>query len=272
MQKIILMLFAILFAIPTYAQRERSLLKVRDQAGRMITAEINGRRYDKVSKMLTFKDLPPRNHSLRLYVVTRTRSGQRKARLIYTGRLRTKPGKIYYVTVDEYEKLDVIVDCCLGDNGPWNEPNTWYRSRYYDQLEWEDDIQFNPQRDTYYNYEEGDQSRKRYKRKYRKDDWNRYQTGMSNARFNNLIEQMQNAGFETNRLNTVKLALENNHLTTTQLVKIMEEMSFESSRLNIAKMAYDKIVDKENIYRISNGFSFSSSKDEFSRFVKNQRR
>ena len=272
MQKIILILFAVLFAIPTYAQPERSLLKIRDQDGRMITAEINGRRYEKVARMLTFNDLPTRNHSLRLYVVRRARSGKKTARLIYSGRIRTKPGKIYYVTVDEYEKLDIIEDCCLGDGGPWNEPNTWYRSRYYDQQNWEDGIQFNPQRDTYYNYEKGDQKGKRTKRGYKRDDWDHYQSGMSTARFNNLLQQMKDAGFESDRMNIVKLAAEDNHLTADQLVKIMKAMSFESSRLNIAKMAYDRVVDKENVYRINSGFTFSSSKDQFSRFVKNQRR
>lgn len=270
MQKLVLFLFTLLFSIPTYAQRERSLLKIRDQEGRMITAEINGRRYNKVGRMLTFKDLPPRNHNLKIYTVKRGRNG-RQARLIYEGRVRTKAGKIYYVTVDDYERLDIITDCCLGDNGPWNEPNTWYRSRYYDQQQWEDGIQFNPQDDTYYNYENGDRNTRRVKRRKARDDWKHYNNSMSNASFNDLIQHMDDAGFESDRMNMVEQALTQNHLNTNQLVKIMQALSFESSRLTIAKMAYPKLVDPENTFRINQGFTFSSSKDQFNRFVRTQR-
>jgi len=285
MQKIVLIVFAILFSIPTFAQRERSLLKIRDQEGRMITAEINGRRYNKVGKMLTFKDLPTRNHDVKVYVVNRTRNG-RKARLIYEGRLRTKPGKIYYVTVDDYEGLDIITDCCLGDNGPWNEPNTWYRSRYYDQQNWEEKIQFDPQEDTYYNYEKGDRNANNRRRgntrrgrnnrgdnsqgRGNRDDWDHYQNSMSNARFNGMMQQVNDAGFESSRMTIIEQAIAKNHLNTDQLVKIMQALSFESSRLTIAKMAYPKLVDQENIYKVNQGFSFSSSKDEYNRFVRAQ--
>lgn len=272
MQRIILVLFALLMTTNSYAQRERSLLKIRDMEGRNISVEINGRRYEKVGKMLTFKDLPPRNHTLRIYVVNRNRNGNRKARLIYAGRVRTKPGKIYYVTVDDYEKLDIITDCCLGDNGPWNEPNSWYRSRYYDQQNWEGDIQFNPKRDSYYNYENGDEGRKRYKRKYKIDDWEHYETGMSSARFNKLLQSIDDAGFESNRLNLFEQAMSNNHINSNQLIQVMKAMSFESSRIKVAKMAYSKLVDKDNTYKINNGFSFSSSRDDFNRFLKNRNR
>jgi hypothetical protein len=272
MQKLVLVLCALFFTLPTFAQRERSMLKIRDMEGRNITVEINGRRFERVGKMLTFRDLPPRNHSIKVYVVNRTRNNNRRARLIYQGRLRTRPGKIYYVTVDDYEKLDIITDCCLGDNGPWNEPNTWYRSRYYDQQNWEGDIQFNPQRDTYYNYDKDEERRRKYERRYKKDDWDHYQSGMSSARFNNLLQSMENASFESNRLSLVKQALSNNHVSTNQLVKIMKAMSFESSRMNVAKMAYEKVVDKENTFQINNGFSFSSSRDEYQRFLENRRR
>lgn len=275
MQKIVLFLFAILFAIPTYAQRERSLLKIRDQEGRMISAEINGRRYEKVAKTLTFSDLPARSHRLRIYVVNRTRNG-RRARLIYAGRLRTKPGKIHYVTVDDYEGLDVITDCCLDDDGPWNEPNSWYRSRYYDQQNWESDIQFNPKKDHYYNSNQnrqnGNQRNNRRQDNARSDNNNQFANAMSTARFNDLLNSMEAASFENNRMQVVKQALDRNQLTTTQLTKIMKTLSFESSRLRIAKMAYPKVVDKQNTYKINQGFTFASSRDDFDKFVENSRR
>lgn len=283
MQKIVLVLFAILFSMPSYAQRERSLLKIRDQEGRMITTEINGRRYDNVSKILTFKDLPPRNHTLKIYTVSQTDNG-RRARLIYSGHLRTRPGKIYYVTVDDFEGLDVIEDCCLDDDGPWNEPNTWYRSRYYDQQNWESEIQFDPQEDTYYNYEKGDRNanvRRRNDnqngnrgngRNTQRDDWEHFQNAMSSASFNDLLKHINDAGFESERMNIAEQAITQNNLSSSQLVKIMQALSFESSRLTIAKLVYPKLVDPENIYQINQGFNFSSSKDEFNRFVQSQGR
>ncbi len=269
MKKIFLLLAIVLFTLPTFAQRARTLLKIRDMEGRNITAEINGRRFDRIARTLTIRDFPPGRHTLRLYVVSKKRNGRNLARLIYTGRIRTKPGKIYYITVDDYEGLDIIEDCCLGDNGPWNEQGSWYRARRNDQQDWERDLQMNPQRDDYY-----------YKKKNRnnqfqtnpRDDWSHFSNGMSTAQHNTLVKQLHDASFESNRLDIAKQAIDDNQITCAQLVAIMNEMSFESSKLRIAKYGYTKLVDPENAFTINQGFGFSSSKDEFRQFTKNNNR
>ena len=269
MKKIFLLFIITLFTLPTFAQRARTLLKIRDMEGRDITAEINGRRYDRVARTLTFQDFPPGRHSLRLYVVNTRRNGRDVARLIYSGRIRTKPGHIYYITVDDYEGLDIIEDCCLGDNGPWTESNGWYRARRNDQQDWERDLQMNPQRDDYYY------KRKRGNGRFEtspRDDWSHFSNGMSTAQFNALVQQLNQSSFESNRLDIAKQALDGNQITCAQLVGIMNEMSFESSKLQIAKYGYSRLVDIENAFTINQGFGFSSSKDEFRQFTRNNNR
>jgi len=269
MQKTISLFFALLFAIPAFAQQERCLLKIRDRADRMITAEINGRRYNNVGRMLTFTDLPARRHNLRLYAVSPSQNSRSNARLIYEGNLRTRPGNIYYVTVDQFEKLDIIVDCCLGDNGPWTDENGWYRSRYYDKQNWERDMQYNPQQKAYYEDLNGPRSRRQNDVN---DPWQSNRNVMTTAQYNRLIGQLRDAGFENNRMNLVKTAIEDNPVTAQQLTGILNELSFESSRLQIAKFAYAYLVNPKDAFLIDDAFQFSSSKDEFHEFIRNQRR
>lgn len=268
MQKILLFVFAVLFAIPSYAQRERSLLKIRDENGRMITAEINGRRYEEVSKILTFKDLPARNHNIKVYVVNRDRYG-RRARLIYEGRLRTRPGRIYYVTIDDYEGLDIITDCCLGDNGPWTKGNSWYRSRYYDKQSWEKNLQFDPQKEEYYEDLSADD---RMAGRRPKDEWSYYGNVMTVARYNRLIESMRNASFESERMSIAKMAIDENPVSAKQLTGILKEFSFESSRLRMAKFGYKQVVNPRSAFEINDAFEFASSRREFEKFVSRQKR
>jgi hypothetical protein len=268
MKKIFLLLAIAFFTLPTFAQRARTLLKIRDMEGRNITAEINGRRYDRVAQVLTIKDFPPGRHSIRIYVVSNRNNGRDVARLIYAGRIKTNPGKIYYITVDDYEKLDIIEDCCLGDSGPWTENDGWYRARRNDQQDWERDLQMNPQRDDYY-YKKKD--RNSQFKKSPEDDWSHFSNAMSTAQHNSLLKQLKDASFESNRLDITKQAIDDNHLTCAQLVSIMNEMSFESSKLQMAKYAYKKLVDPQNTFTINEGFGFSSSKDEFREFVQSNR-
>jgi len=269
MKKILFLFLGLFFSCSSYAQRQRSMLKIRDMEGRMITAEINGRRYEKVGKILTFKDLPTRNHMIKVYVVSRKRGGRRRARMIYQGRLRTQRDKIYYVTVDDYEDLDVIVDCCLGDNGPWTKGNSWYRSRYYDKLSWEKDMQFDPQKDEYY---EDLRDEDRMAGNETRDEWSYFGNVMTTAQYNNLIKQMRNAGFESNRMNIAKAAIDANPVSAKQLSGILKEFSFESSRLSMAKAAYKQVVNPRSAFMINDAFEFSSSKDEFSRYIQRQKK
>jgi hypothetical protein len=48
---------------------------------------------------------------------------------------------------------------------------------------------------------------------------------------------------------------------------ILQLFTFEDNKLELAKFAYDYCIDRENYYRVNDVFTFSSSKDELSRFL-----
>ena len=47
--------------------------------------------------------------------------------------------------------------------------------------------------------------------------------------------------------------------------------SFENNRLEIAKLAFRKTVDKQNYFMLNEALTFSSSKDELARFIRESR-
>lgn len=262
MQKIILSFILVLFAGLSYGQRAETMLKIRDGEGRPITCEIDGRKYQKTGRILTVGDLPPGSHRLKVYVVSKKYSGRgSNARLIYTGRIRTKPQKIYFITIDDYERADIIEDCCIGNDENWDSER-WYRNRSHDRQKWEKQ----DGRDW-----QGGNNQDGFKGQNESRNWNRYGNAMSASQLNQLIEQMRDAGFESSRMNIAKQALAQNQIYTDQLVRILKEFSFESSKLELAKHAYPDLLDKENSFQINKVFSFSSSKDDFSRFVQEDR-
>ena len=46
---------------------------------------------------------------------------------------------------------------------------------------------------------------------------------------------------------------------------------FESNKLEVAKSAYRKTVDKQNYYQLNDALTFSSSKEELARFIRESR-
>jgi len=77
--------------------------------------------------------------------------------------------------------------------------------------------------------------------------------------FSQLKQTIDNAGFESTRLNIFKQALGYNYFTTSQVRELMQLFWFESSKLEVAKLAYPKTVDQNNYYLVNNEFGFSSS-------------
>ena len=44
--------------------------------------------------------------------------------------------------------------------------------------------------------------------------------------------------------------------------------TFENNRLEVAKYAYRKTVDKHNYFQLNEALTFSSSKDDLARFIR----
>jgi hypothetical protein len=91
--------------------------------------------------------------------------------------------------------------------------------------------------------------------------------GMQQNYFQDLIVQIRNTSFESDKLSVAKQALRANGMTAYQIQAIMLEFAYESSRLDFAKFGYGFCVDPQNYYQVNSAFTYSSSIDDLARFL-----
>ena len=106
---------------------------------------------------------------------------------------------------------------------------------------------------------------------YDHEGWDNSMDKMSVREFEQLKESLRKEWFENNRLTSVKYILEKSHFTSAQIKDLMLLFTFENNRLEIAKAAYRKTIDKENYYLLNEALTFSSSKQELARFIRESR-
>ena len=88
--------------------------------------------------------------------------------------------------------------------------------------------------------------------------------------FNDVKDMLRREWFENNRLTSARVMISKNSFTTAQVKDLMLLFTFESNRLELAKAAYCKTVDQRNFWQLTDAFTFSSSKDELNRFLREQ--
>jgi hypothetical protein len=96
-----------------------------------------------------------------------------------------------------------------------------------------------------------------------------YERGMDSREFSQLLQSMEKEWFEGNKIKSATHVVKNNSLTTNQVKQIMQLFSFENNKLEVAKQAYANTVDKRNYSSVNDLFSFSSSREELARFIRN---
>jgi len=90
---------------------------------------------------------------------------------------------------------------------------------------------------------------------------------MNSTDFSAALKTIGNSSFDETKLTTAKSIASKNCLSSDQVVKICNLFSFEDSKLAFAKHAYKYTTDKKNYFKVNDVFSFSSSKEELSKFV-----
>ncbi len=90
---------------------------------------------------------------------------------------------------------------------------------------------------------------------------------MTRYEFDALINEVNNACFSSDQLRIAKQALRHQFVTSVQLEDLIRLVDFDSIRLELAKSAYCNVIDKENIWKVYDAFSFSSTAREFEEFI-----
>lgn len=85
---------------------------------------------------------------------------------------------------------------------------------------------------------------------------------------NDIKATINNSSFDNTKLTVGKQAVAAKKcFTVKQIKEILGLYSFESTKLEMAKYCYDYCSDKSNYYQVNDVFSFSSSKDDLTKYV-----
>lgn len=91
---------------------------------------------------------------------------------------------------------------------------------------------------------------------------------VSNTDMMDIKNSINNSSFDNTKMTVGKQAIAAKKcLTVSQIKEILGLYSFESSKLEVAKYAYDYCVDKSNYYQVNDVFSFTSSKDDLTKYI-----
>jgi hypothetical protein len=85
--------------------------------------------------------------------------------------------------------------------------------------------------------------------------------------FMSLKSVVNNATFESSKIQIVKEAISTNFFKSEQVRQLLKLFTFESSKLEIAKLAYAKTIDKGNYFIVDDDFTFESSIAELNNFI-----
>jgi hypothetical protein len=90
---------------------------------------------------------------------------------------------------------------------------------------------------------------------------------MSGVSFAKMKQAVADKPFSETKMSTAKVATKNACLSVEQVKEICKLFSMDDDKLVYAKYAYDYCVDKANYYQVSEVFSFSSTTDDFNKFL-----
>lgn len=244
MKKIFTLLVSSLFSLSLLAF-DGSRLSISAFSNRMdLKIEVDGRRFNMQDNSITLRDLNEGYHNVKIYR-DRKRNGNgwgfgfgKKQDVIYNSSVYLRRGYHMDITVNRFGKV-------FTDERRIDRHDDWYNDS-------EDD-----------GYDDNG---------YDNGGWNNGYGNVMNAReFETVKESLRKEWFENNRLTSAKFIADKNNFTTRQVKELVLLFSFENNRLELAKYAYRKTVDKENYYLLNDALTFSSSKEELARFIRESR-
>ena len=266
---------------PAFAQKEnRSLLRIRLSDHSPLVADIDSRSFTKVSTSLTFGDLPPGKHKLKVYRAVQDYNGKfRHGEVLYNSRIRIDPQTFNSYTVDVYRGTITT------DVRPLSDGDIPPRHRQQDREYNSTDAQIP---DNYNNGHNNTDQPGNYPRQDAPPPppvaangnpvppappvppATTLPGGLSSGEMTDLQAQVSQKITDTEKEKMLEMDLTGRAITTDQLRAMLLWFGFESTRLDFAKWAYSVTADKENFPAIGDEFRFSASQKEFDDFLQSR--
>lgn len=211
-----------------------------------IRISVDGREYTDRDNTVMIDNLRPGYHTIKVYK-KRSWNGwdifggnKNRDKVLYSNSMYIKSRTFVDVMINRFGRA-FVDERRMDNNGRWDDDR-------YDDDRYDDDYDHN------------------------NDDWNNgYGNVIRDRDFTAAKEQIKKEWFENTRLTIAKQIIDANNFRASQVKEIVTLFTFENNKLEIAKYAYRKTVDKQNYFQVNDAFTFSSSKDELARFIRDNR-
>ncbi len=90
---------------------------------------------------------------------------------------------------------------------------------------------------------------------------------MPDNAFEKFLTTLENATFSETQMNIIKSHINKTCFSTDQISDIMEVFSSDQDRVDVATDLYTDCLDPDNYFMLLDNLSFSSSKDQLSKFI-----
>jgi hypothetical protein len=236
MKKIFTLIISSLFSLTLLAFDGSRLSISSAGTSTELKIEVDGRKFSMKNNTITLSYLAEGRHSIKIFR-DKKKGGfgfGKREEVVYQSMIFLKRGFHLDITVNRFGKV-------MTDERRIDRDDEWYNEE-----------------DDYYDNPNG--------------DWNGGNGNlMSGREFATMKEQLRKEWFENNRLTSAKVIMDKSNFTAQQVKEMMLLFTFENNRLEIAKYAFRKTVDKQNYYLLNDALTFSSSKDELARFIRESR-
>lgn len=238
-----------------------------------IRVEIDGRRFNNNDNSVRINNINSGYHNIQVW---RRQSsglfGNSREKLLYNSSLYVKPEFQTDILIDRYGRAQVQEYDLNRNNNRRDRRNNDDWNRRNDNGRWED-------------YDDWNNRSDRDNRDNRNGGWDRNNNGgYNNGGYNNghgrpvsyesfqsIKQSLRRENLENTRVTLARDMFDRNYFEAAQVREMLQMFSFENNKLELAKYAYRNTVDKNNFYNVYDVFSFSSSRDELSRYCNNFR-
>lgn len=238
MKTIFTLCLFLLSGFSVFASYNEAWLTVTSVSKSPLRIIVDGRSYtdNNNNNEVVLRDLRPGYHTVKVIQFNRGRSGygwngNGRMRTLYESSIYIKPNFHVDILINRFGK--VMID---------ERQLTRNNNGEYDDNDWDNDNQYG------YGY-----------------------TEMDSRSFDQLKQTLRNESFDNTRLSIAKQAAGVQYFKAAQVKEMMELFSFEKNRLELAKFCYSRTIDKGNYFIVNDAFSFSNSKEELSRYMRETR-
>ncbi|TAF67210.1 MAG: DUF4476 domain-containing protein [Cytophagales bacterium] len=87
-----------------------------------------------------------------------------------------------------------------------------------------------------------------------------------------IVTRIKNETFEREQLNMAKtIAAAKKCFTVAQVIQIVNVFTFSDTKIDIAKYMWDYTIDKDNFYKVTDAFTFSTEKEKILEFINSKK-